>query len=253
MKKNYLPFTTYSIKQFSAILILVFIFFSPSILSAQGKTIEINIVDKQYQPPAMTLKIPQEFKDKGARFVVRAGDVIKICNADKFFAKPTSLSMENKFQGIEGPGGLRPGSCITVKAQNPGNKPISFWLHDNIHLKSRLFLVVLPANWPDEGEENTPPEEGGDKTSSNGNTPDISGTWKLGNDWIYIITQNGPTFSWDMAYKKEKGEGKLTGNSISASWSGPNGSGSASGTVERDANGNATRIHWNNGAVFTRN
>lgn len=180
MKQNYLSFTTYSIKQFSSIFTLVLIFFLPSFLPAQGKTIEINIVDKQYQPPAMTVKIPQEFKDKGARLVVRAGDIIKICNADKFFAKPTSLSMQNKFQGIEGPGGLRPGSCITVKAQNPGNKPISFWLHDNIHLKSRLFLVVLPANWPDEGEENTPPEEGG--INDNGDNSDyskLSGTWDL--------------------------------------------------------------------------
>jgi hypothetical protein len=168
-------------KQFSAILILVLIF-SPSILSAQGRTIEIKIIDKQYVPPARTPKIPQEFKDKEARFVVRAGDGIKICNADKFFAKPTSLSKENKFQGIEGSGGLPPGSCITVKAQNPGNKPISFWLHDNIHLKSRLFLVVLPANWPDEGEENTPPEEVrviDDQNGDNSVYSKLSGYWEL--------------------------------------------------------------------------
>lgn len=186
MKKNYL--TIYfllidnSMKLFTAILILVLIFFSPSILSAQGETIEIKIIGKRYQPPAMTLKIPQEFKDKGARFVVRVGDNIKICNADKLFAKPTSLSKENKFQGIEGPGGLSPGSCITIKAQNPGNKPISFWLHDDIHGSARIFMVVLPANWPDEGEENTPPQEGKIIDDQNGDNSDytkLSGYWDL--------------------------------------------------------------------------
>ena len=178
MKKNYLPFTTYSIKQFSAILILVFIFFSPSILSAQGKTIEIKIIDKRYVPPARTPKIPQEFKDKGARFVVRAGDVIKICNADKFFAKPFSLSKENKFQGIEGPGGLRPGNCITVTAKNSSDKCIQFGLADDIHANMRLFMVVLPANWPDEGEENTPPNEGS-SMDDNSDYSKLSGTWEL--------------------------------------------------------------------------
>ena len=165
-------------KQFSTILILVLIFFSPSILSAQEKTIEIKIIDKRYVPPVMTPKIPQEFKDKGARFVVRAGDVIKICNEDKFFAKPTSLSKENKFQGIEGPGGLPPGSCITIKAQNPGNKTISFWLHDDIHSSARLLMVVLPSNWPDEGEENTPPNEGS-SMEDNSDYSKLSGYWEL--------------------------------------------------------------------------
>lgn len=143
-------------KKYSAFLILVLISISPSILSAQGKTIKINIVDKRYVPPTRTPKIPQEFKTQGARFVVRAGDVIKICNADKFIAKPMSLSKENSFQGLYEPGGLHPGNCISIKAQNPGNKPIAFWLHDEMHSRTKIFMVVLPANWPNEGEEDTP-------------------------------------------------------------------------------------------------
>ncbi len=144
-------------KKFPAFLILVLIIILPSILSAQGSTVKIIIVDKQYIPPGRTPKIPQEFKTQGARLVVRAGDVVKICNADKLFAKPMSLSKENKFQGLSGSGGLRPGDCITIKAQNAGNKPIPFWLHDEIHARAKIFMVVLPANWPNEGEEDTPP------------------------------------------------------------------------------------------------
>lgn len=165
-----------NMKQFPAILIWV-LFFSTSILSAQEKTIKIKIIDKQYVPPNRTLKIPQEFKDKGARFAVRAGDVIEICNADKLFAKPTSLSKENKFQGVEGPGGLSPGNCITVSAQNPANKPVSFWLHDDIHSSARLFMVVLPTNWSDVGEEDTQPNGSG--TVENPDYSKFAGTWEL--------------------------------------------------------------------------
>lgn len=232
MKKNYL--TIYyllkqnGIKQFSAILILVLIFFSPSILSAQGKTIEINIADKQYQPPARTPKIPQEFKDKGARFVVRAGDIIKICNADKFFAKPFSLSKENKFQKIEGQGGLRPGSCITIDPKNPGTNPISFFLHDDIHPGNRLFLVVLPANWPDEGEENTPPAGGGiinDKTDKTTGTCTLAGTWVHITEGIgtttWTITSDGKATETGKGYAK--GTATLKGNTLRIDWKTDNG------------------------------
>ena len=197
-------------KHFSNIFIALLMFFAPPLLSAQ-KAIEIKIIDKRYVPPAITLKIPQEFKDKGARFVVRAGDVIKICNADKLFAKPTSLSKENKFQGIEGPGGLRPGSCITIKAQNPGNKPISFWLHDNIHGSARLFLVVLPANWPDEGEENTPQLSGACK---------LEGSWKQDTpgvgSTVWGIKSNGIADEIGIGFAK--GKAYLSGNVLHIDW-----------------------------------
>src|SRR2546430_1018786 len=103
-------------KKVLVILFTIFICFSPSILVAQRKTIDIKIINKQYIPPAKTPKIPKEFKDHGARFVVRDGDVIRICNEDKFFAKPFSLSQENRFSAISGP--LRPGKCITVNVKN---------------------------------------------------------------------------------------------------------------------------------------
>jgi hypothetical protein len=144
-------------KNFSAILILVLVFSSPYILSAQGKTIKINIINKRYVPPGRTPKIPQEFKDQGASFMLRAGDVVKICNADKFVAKPFSLSKENSFKGLYEPGGLHPGNCISLKAQNPGNKPVLFWLHDEMHDRAKILMVVVPANYIYQGEEDTPP------------------------------------------------------------------------------------------------
>lgn len=206
--------------KFSAILILVLIF-SPPFLSAQGKTIEIKIVKKSYVPPAKTPKIPPEFKSKGARFVVRAGDVIKICNADKLFAKPTSLSKENKFQGVEGPGGLAPGSCITVNAQNPGNMPVSFWLHDDIHSSARLFMVVLPTNWPDEGEENTPTND----IAKTPGTCTLSGTWVHNTEGIgtttWTITSDGTATEEGIGYAK--GKATLNGNTLRIDWQTTNG------------------------------
>jgi hypothetical protein len=122
----------------------------------QGKTIEIKIEKKKYVPPGRTPKIPDEFRNSGVRFVVRPGDNIKICNNDRFFAKPMSLSDGNKFEGLAGPGGLRPGDCITYVAKNDTGKTIRFYLADEIHARTKLFMVVLPANAPDQGEEDTP-------------------------------------------------------------------------------------------------
>lgn len=131
-------------------------FFAPPLLSAQ-KTIELKLIDGKFVPPATTPKIPQEFKDRGARFTVRAGDQIKFCASDKFVYKPFSYSKENRFEGLSGREGLKPGNCITVKAKNSGDKCIQFRLSDEIRDKMQLIIVVLPANWPNEGEENTPP------------------------------------------------------------------------------------------------
>lgn len=144
-------------KKLSVFFILVLITISPSILSAQGKTVNIKIEGKQYIPPPKTPKIPQEFKEHGVRFVVKAGDLIRICNAGKVICKPFSYDKINHFEGLSEPGGLHPGNCMVVKAQNPGNKPIYFRLFDEIHARIKLFMIVVPSNWPNEGEEDTPP------------------------------------------------------------------------------------------------
>src|SRR6266404_5857086 len=90
-----------------ALLLLI----SGRTIAQAGKTMEIDITNKQYGPPTRTPNIPPGFKEQGVRFAVRAGETIKICNKDQFFAKPYSLSAGNKFEGLSGPGGLRPGSC----------------------------------------------------------------------------------------------------------------------------------------------
>jgi len=123
----------------------------------QRRTIEIDIADRLYVPPAKTPKIPPGLKEKGVRFAVRAGDTIKICNRDTVFAKPFSFSKGNRFEGLEGSGGLPPGRCTSYVVQNEGKDAIRFDLFNAIHPDTRLFLVVLPANAPDEGEEDTPP------------------------------------------------------------------------------------------------
>lgn len=85
------------------------------------------------------------------------------------------------------------------------------------------------------------------------NTLDIAGTWTYGTEWVYVITQNDAKFTWSLARNNQKAEGTITGKSVSASWSGPTSSGSATGTIIVDAKGKAVRIEWSNGIVFTRN
>jgi hypothetical protein len=228
-------------------------------LQSQGRTIEIDIRDKEYVPPGRTPKIPSEFKKQGVRYAVRPGDTIKICNQDKFVAKPFSVSPGNKFDGFDGPAGLRPGSCVTHVVKNDGQTPIRFYLADDIHTHRKLFLVVLPTNWPDEGEENTPPApqtlsepyaplEGGEIIG--GTTPDLEGTWVCkakcpagGEGKTASIEQsaNGLFFT-------NEGGGKSLGhfNSptsvVAEKW------GNLTGTI---TNG-GKEIHWANGTIWVK-
>jgi hypothetical protein len=165
---------------------LVFSLLGFSALSQQvsgqvGDIVQIDIKDKQYQPPPITQKIPQSFKDGGTRLAVRPGDTIKICNKDVLVVKPFSDSPGNKFNEAKGnaqdPGidqygdptnprgvgvgsnpGLRTGACMSYTVHNGGNEPISLKLFDEIHANNKIFLVVLPANWPYQGYEKTPPD-----------------------------------------------------------------------------------------------
>lgn len=155
---NYLKVRDHKMKKMSIIsctITAVIIFLFPSVLHAQN-TIDINIQGKEYITPTTTPKIPKELKDKGAAFAVRAGDMINLCNHDRFVSKPFSVSKENKFGGDLGVRELRPNDCLTLTANNSTNNPILFWLWDQIHPNQRIALVVLPANWPDEGTESSP-------------------------------------------------------------------------------------------------
>ncbi len=81
----------------------------------------------------------------------------------------------------------------------------------------------------------------------------IGGAWKSSIGLAYEIRQRGEQFGWSVANSDEKGRGTCQGKAISATWSGSAGSGSAKGNiVGMDNSGKATRIEWDNGAVFFR-
>jgi len=133
-------------------------------IAESKSTVEIDITNKQYQPPPTTLKIPAEFSNpastsKGvlyARLAVRDGDTLKICNHDQLTMKPFSLN--KGFTNFKAPGGqLKPGQCMTYVVHDNGNDPVLFKLFDELHARNKLFLVVLPARWPDQGRQKTPP------------------------------------------------------------------------------------------------
>jgi|GEM_PF-4369254 len=120
-------------------------------------TVEIDISSKQYQPPAMTPVIPQALEEKGFRLAVHAGDTLKICNHDQLIMKPFSLN--KGFTNFTAPGGqLKPGQCMTYVVNNNGDNPALFQLFDELHARNKLFVVVLPKKWPNQGEEKTPPD-----------------------------------------------------------------------------------------------
>jgi hypothetical protein len=81
---------------------------------------------------------------------------------------------------------------------------------------------------------------------------DINGVWgsNIGSD--YQITQTGNTFRWVVVRgaQRETATGTMDGSNVSASWSGTNGSGSASGVIV--VVGGLKKIEWSNGAVFMK-
>lgn len=82
----------------------------------------------------------------------------------------------------------------------------------------------------------------------------LDGRWNSSIGFQYDISQSGTTFTWNVITPvREQGRGTLSGNGVTASWSGDNGSGSASGRItETDSQGRAKRIEWSNGVVFFR-
>lgn len=90
-------------------------------------------------------------------------------------------------------------------------------------------------------------------TSTPPTAANIGGAWKGSNGIDYIVSQSGSNYTWTCKQDSEKGQGTISGNNISARWTGgPRGSGSVSGRIVADATGRATRIEWGNSAVWTR-
>jgi hypothetical protein len=98
------------------------------------------------------------------------------------------------------------------------------------------------------GDENT-----GKDIAQPGMDIDISGRWNSSIGFVYDIQQSGNSFTWQVVSPiSEQGEGTINADGqVDAEWSGDNGSGSGSGTVEYSGN-NAVRISWSNGVIFTR-
>jgi len=82
----------------------------------------------------------------------------------------------------------------------------------------------------------------------------IEGIWDSSIGFQYQITQSRNTFTWEVLKPiREQGQGTISGNTISASWRGDNGSGSASGRIIVVAPQNrANRLEWSNGVIFFR-
>lgn len=80
----------------------------------------------------------------------------------------------------------------------------------------------------------------------------IAGVWTGSNGLTYQIGQSGNTIGWQVASISETGTGSIAGRTVTASWNGNWGPGSATGTVSVGPGGVANRIDWNNGVAFTR-
>lgn len=128
----------------------------------QTKVIVINYQADGYELPPRTPKIPPELKLQGARLTVHAGDTLRICNPLNVYRKPFSLSAGNKFgkqtddPSIRDSVTLPPGKCYDLVVKNETGAPITLKMFDEIHTRNKLYLAVLPANYPDQGEEDTP-------------------------------------------------------------------------------------------------
>jgi hypothetical protein len=81
----------------------------------------------------------------------------------------------------------------------------------------------------------------------------IDGVWNSNIGAVYEITQHGRKFLWWSERLNETAMGVVQGNRIGATWNGTNGAGSGDARITRfDGRGQARRIEWSNGVVFTR-
>jgi hypothetical protein len=83
--------------------------------------------------------------------------------------------------------------------------------------------------------------------------PDISGKWKNNLGVVYEIKQDGEQFVWKVLLGLETAAGKITGTTVSATWTGAVGSGSSKGQLLFDGStGKVAAIKWDNGTTFNR-
>ena len=94
--------------------------------------------------------------------------------------------------------------------------------------------------------------EGGEGQASREVALDISGTWQSTLQLVYVISQDGPEFSWYVERFREWGHGTIYDRELEVTWEGENGSGHDIGVAILDERGNVVRIEWGTGNVFFR-
>ncbi len=80
----------------------------------------------------------------------------------------------------------------------------------------------------------------------------IAGSWKSNVGLVYEIAQNKDKFTWKIIGMNQVGEGTITGDAVSVTWTDPKGRGGAKGKIILDRDGKAVRIEWSNGVIFRR-
>ncbi len=139
-------------------------------------------------------------------------------------------------------------SGVPVATQNP-----------NCISGVRVTVVNAPPTGPDTryipqtSDVAQKKQKSGSALATASKIPNISGQWKSSIGLVYDLTQQGNQFQWTVAKTNEKGQGAVNGTALSASWNGPQGSGSTTGQITGvDATGKATQIDWKNGVRFYR-
>jgi hypothetical protein len=110
-----------------------------TIRTPRASRLELVLFRKQYRAsPRFAAFCPSSFE-----CVVRNGATVTICNKDDFNHRPFSLTRSNTFGGL-GRAALKPGKCLTLRAENRSTVPLLVRLYDDIHSQERFIVTVVP-------------------------------------------------------------------------------------------------------------
>jgi hypothetical protein len=116
-------------------LVLALAGIAPALVSSRIESvIVVHMRGKQFVPPALN---------------AHAGDVLKLCNLDPFYAQPFSYSSYSPW----GPKRKRypfvaPGKCESVTLVNPTSHGVEYSIRDVVHSQMILRLAVYPKGVP---------------------------------------------------------------------------------------------------------
>jgi len=168
-------------------------------------------------------------------------------NGDQFTWSAPGLSqsgtgtiLENAI-AINGPGWTVKG---TITKSDASGNAIEIVAENGVTLfRTPEMVGAQPAPGPPASPQAPPQQKG---------IPDISGKWKNDLGIVYEIKQDGDQFVWKVLKGLESGIGKITGTTVSATWTGALGSGSVKGQLLFDGSGKVAGIKWDNGVNFSR-